>query len=89
MGGAFGYFPTYSLGNLIAAELFSDFKIAKPSWSSKVETGNFTDVIGFLQERIHNQAALNESPTTIKNGLVGRELSATAFLDYIRSKYLK
>lgn len=86
--GAFGYFPTYSLGNLLAAELFQDLKKELPDWEAKVSTGEFAPILAFLRSRVHEQASLSESPGTMAKALGGRKIGADAFLAYAREKYL-
>jgi carboxypeptidase Taq len=87
-GGTFGYFPSYSLGNLLAAELFSDFRKAEPDWESHVEKGDFATITRFLRERVHSRAAFENSPETMRTALKGRELGAQAFLSYLKEKFL-
>jgi carboxypeptidase Taq len=86
--GSFGYFATYTLGNLLAAELFADFASLYPDWEERVARGDFAFVKAFLAERVHHQAALGDSPTTMKRALGGREVSTEAFLRYVDRKYL-
>lgn len=85
-GGAFGYFPTYSLGNLLAAELFADFRKQVPDWESQIERGHFEGVVGFLREKIHRHAATKPSLELMRETL-GRELGTRAFTDYVKAKW--
>jgi carboxypeptidase Taq len=87
-GGAFGYFPTYTLGNLLAAELYQDFQREVPDWRQKIEAGDFTIVREFMRPRIYDQAARHDSPETMKRALHGRELGVKAFFDYVDERYL-
>lgn len=86
-GGAFGYFATYTLGNLIAAALFADFQKQHPNWETLVSQGEFGFVKDFLRNRVHRHAALHDSPTTIRLALGGQDLSVEPFLHYIDQKY--
>jgi carboxypeptidase Taq len=86
-GGAFGYFPTYSLGNLFAAELFFEMVKAIPSWEQKVEAGEFESILEFLRTRVHQQGSAQNSPATIQAAL-GRSLGQEAFARYATEKYL-
>jgi len=87
-GGAIGYFPTYSLGNLIAAEIFSDFKTQFPNWENNVEAGDFTFIKEYLSEKVHKHACLYSSPETISKIIGGKEISSDTFFNYINEKYL-
>ena len=87
-GGAFGYFPTYTIGNLFAAELYQDFKKALPNWEEKIAAGEFGIVREFMRSRVYDQAALNESPETMKKALDGgRDIGIDAFFEYIEERY--
>lgn len=86
--GAYGYFPTYSLGNLFAAELFQDLQKENADWETQVEQGEFSPIVDFLRQHVHHNGALMESPETIRCA-IGRPLSANSFLQYISNKYLK
>ena len=84
--GSFGYFPTYSLGNMLAAELFSDFKIEFPDWESKVANGNFKFIRDFMDRKVYRLASQQDSPATIEN-IIGRKLSETTLLHYFTEKF--
>lgn len=85
-GGAFGYFPTYSLGNLLSAELAADFRQEVSDWEAQVEQGNFRPVVEFLRRKIHDHGAKLDS-TTLMRQTLGRELGVKAFADYVKSKW--
>ncbi len=87
-GGAFAYFPTYSIGNLLAAELYRDFKLAHVDWQSRVESGDFHFIHEFMNKRIHHQASLKDSPETIHFALGGRNLGVDAFFEYLDERYI-
>ena len=87
-GGAFGYFPTYSLGNLIAAELFALYTKEYPRWKTSVKNGQFRDTKKFLNERVHSLAGFDDSPTTLKK-IIGKSIpDPQVFLTYLRDRYL-
>jgi carboxypeptidase Taq len=88
-GGAFGYFPSYALGNLLSAELFSEYEKVDPEWSQRAVVGDFKQLLAFLRERVHSQACFEDTPTRIRKMLGGRDFEAKAFLDYVDRKYLQ
>jgi carboxypeptidase Taq len=51
--GAIGYFPSYALGNLYAAQLFATFEKAYPSWREEVSKGELLFIERWLCEKIH------------------------------------
>lgn len=87
-GGAFGYFPSYALGNLLSAELFSEYEKVDPEWARGASCGDFKKLLAFLRDRVHSQACFEDTPTRIRKMLGGRDLEANAFLDYVDRKYL-
>jgi carboxypeptidase Taq len=89
-GGAFGYFPTYSLGNLVAAQLMERFlgEVGEATWNSSVEKGDWSRLLQSLRSWVHSQAAFKKSPDTIREALGGQELSSAAFVRYLDRKYL-
>ncbi len=87
-GGAFGYFPTYSIGNLIAAELFSLFRKHTPRWSGAVAAGRFSGVLGFLRGRVHGLAGFDNSPDSLMRVIGKRMPDPRVFLEYLEERYL-
>lgn len=87
-GGMFGYFPTYSLGNLLAAELFEAYTKEFPNWSELVATGSFGHIKSFMNERVHKLASFNDSPNTMKQILGGKLPSSDTLVNYFQKKYL-
>ncbi|MDB5327722.1 MAG: Thermostable carboxypeptidase 1, partial [Phycisphaerales bacterium] len=51
--GLVGYFPTYTLGNLYAAELFETFSAAHPNCQDDFVRGDFTSLLKWLRENVH------------------------------------
>src|SRR5262249_10240534 len=51
--GSFGYFPTYSLGSLYAAQLFNKIISDSPAIINQIETGNTKNLLEWLRDRIH------------------------------------
>lgn len=51
--GSFGYFPTYTLGNLMAAQLFDKAKEEIPALQHGFASGKFTPLLDWLREKIH------------------------------------
>ncbi len=51
--GGFGYFLTYTLGNLYAAMLWNKIRKDLPDWKKYISSGNFTEIRKWLQDKIH------------------------------------
>ncbi len=86
--GAFGYFPTYALGNLYAAHFFEAFEKAFPQWEKEVEKGNFTFMHEWLTENIHQHGRRYTSLELLKK-VNDKAFSSKAFEKYLTEKYTK
>ena len=84
--GAFGYFPTYTLGNLYAAQLYAAFQAAEPAAEAGFASGQFEPLLSWLRTRVH-QRGHTASAQTIVSEAVGEPLCVKPFLEYLRSKY--
>ena len=84
--GAFGYFPTYTLGNLNAGCLFKKMKEDIPNMDKRFEKGDVSSATNWLTENIHQHGSLYEPTELIKNA-TGEELTPEPFLDYLDEKF--
>ncbi|MFP4501485.1 MAG: carboxypeptidase M32 [Candidatus Hydrogenedentota bacterium] len=84
--GAMGYFPTYALGNLYAAQLFEKIRQELPDLDAKVEAGDFTPLLTWLREHVHTVGRRKLAPAIVRDA-TGQELSPEPFLDYLEQKY--
>lgn len=84
--GAIGYFPTYTLGNLIAAQLNQKMREEIPSLNESIAEGDFEPVLGWLRENIHKYGQTMKTEELIENA-TGQRLTPKPFLDYIEDKY--
>ncbi|VVC75667.1 Thermostable carboxypeptidase 1 [Aquicella siphonis] len=86
-GGAFGYFPAYTLGRMMAAQLFTVFSERHPHSSGEVQSGKFNHLHNWLSENIY-QAASSLPVQELLTRITGKPLEAGYFLDHIRARYL-
>ena len=86
--GAFGYFPTYSLGAMCAAQVFAAARDQLGDVEGQIERGEFGSLITWLRENIHSKAS---SGTTdeILTAATGTGLRADAFKAHLRKRYLE
>ncbi len=82
--GAIGYFPTYTLGNLISAQLYDAADEAVPDLSGAIASGNFAPLLEWLRSNVHVHGRRYSASELVERA-TGRPLSSTAFLTYIRS----
>ncbi len=85
-GGMFGYFPSYALGNLYAAQLTSAAEREVPTFWGHVERGEFGPIREWLREKVHRHGQVY-LPEELCRRVTGEGLSAEAFLGYVRRKY--
>ena len=85
-GGMIGYFPTYSLGNLIAAQLWNKINDDIPDIEKKIAKAEFGDLLAWLQENIHRHGAKYE-PLDLLKRATGQSLDAEPYLQYLEHKF--
>ena len=85
-GGGIGYFPTYTLGNLNAAQLFAAAGEAMPDLEAQLARGAFGDLLGWLRESIHARGQTHRAPQLIEI-VTGEPLSHRALISHLRAKF--
>lgn len=80
--GLFGYFPTYTLGNLYAAQLTEALEEAVGPVEHLVAAGRFDDILAFMRERVHRHGALMPTPELMRRA-TERPLSADALVAHL------
>ncbi|MFE1598278.1 carboxypeptidase M32 [Methylobacterium sp. ID0610] len=86
-GGAFGYFPTYTLGAMIAAQLFERANAAEPEIRPALARGDFSPLVGWLRREVHARASTLDTQDLLV-AATGRGLSGEPFLNHLRRRYL-
>ncbi|MBV8493620.1 MAG: carboxypeptidase M32 [Alphaproteobacteria bacterium] len=84
--GAWGYFPTYTVGALIAAQLFTAVKQASPDIGEQIGRGEFAALFAWLREHVHSKGSLL-STTDLVQEATGQPLGAAAFERHLRERY--
>lgn len=85
--GAFGYFPTYTLGNLLAAQFFQAFLKDHKDWQERVAKGELLFIREWLREHVHQYGRTYNSDELVKK-VTGKPLSEKPFCSYLRQKYI-
>lgn len=83
---SFGYFPTYTLGNLYAAQ-WNHYMQHELDIEKLVEKGNFEPILAWLRKNIHQYGSLYYPDELVKR-VTGESLNPDYFLNYIKEKYL-
>ncbi|HEV8354547.1 MAG TPA: carboxypeptidase M32 [bacterium] len=85
-GGSIGYFPTYTLGNVISVQLFEAAERANPSMPDDIGRGAFGSLLGWLREHIHRHGRKFFAKDLIKRA-TGADLSPEPYLAYLQQKF--
>ncbi|KMO44167.1 peptidase M32 [Methylobacterium tarhaniae] len=86
-GGSWGYFPTYTLGAMAAAQLFQAAVQADSDTIPAIRQGDFTRLRHWLRANVHGRASLLETEDLIV-AATGRPLKPEVFIDHLRARYL-
>lgn len=84
--GGFGYFPTYTLGNLYAAHLFEGFSRDYPDWEGRVRAGEFGFIKLWLHEKIYRHGKQYPTQELLKLA-TGQAFSSEPYSHYLKKKY--
>ena len=84
--GNFGYFPTYSLGSVMATQLFAAAEDDLGDLDDRIEAGEFADLLGWLRENVHRHGKRYETDDLLE-AATGESFTADYFLDYVEEKY--
>lgn len=85
-GGAFGYFPSYTLGAMYACQFYQTLLREQPDTERNIAKGNFSPIKNWLNEKIHRQGRLY-SPQELVQRVTGEALNPDYFVDYLKRKY--
>ncbi|WP_454785948.1 carboxypeptidase M32 [Legionella sp. WA2024007413] len=85
--GIFGYFPAYTFGALIAAQLFSAVKKSIPDLKDQLQQGNFKSLLAWLREHIHQKGRLLTFPELLRQA-TGETLNPDYYFAHIKERYL-
>lgn len=85
--GMFGYFPTYSLGNLNASQLTAAAKKECPEIDSQIAEGDCSTLLDWMRERIHSPGS-RWLPGELVERATGEVTQSAAHLKHLRDRYL-
>jgi carboxypeptidase Taq len=84
--GYIGYFPTYALGNLMAAQLWERINKDLPDLVTQIERTQFGGLLVWLRENIHRHGA-KYYPMELLQRVTGQGLTPEPYLRYLRAKF--
>ncbi|MNN53828.1 putative metalloprotease YpwA [compost metagenome] len=85
-GGSFGYFPSYALGNMYAAQFAHTIRKEIPEFDNLIAAGNFTPIREWLTDKIYKYGK-SLKPAEIIERVTGEELNPNYLADYLEQKY--
>lgn len=85
--GAFGYFPSYTLGAIIAVQLYNHALTSVPDMREKVQRGEFKEIREHLRREVHQLGSLHASPDELLLHITGEKMNPTLFVKYLEEKY--
>ena len=84
--GGIGYFPTYALGNLYAAQLFDAAKRQLPGVMEDVGQGVFDGLLAWLRQHVHDRGTRLRAGELIE-AISGQRLQSSFLTDYLETKF--
>jgi carboxypeptidase Taq len=84
--GLIGYFPTYTLGNLYAAQFFAKAKADLGNIDESFASGDFKGLRGWLRQNIHQHGQRYRAEQLVKR-VTGQALSHKPLIDYLKGKF--
>ncbi len=85
-GGAFGYFPSYTLGAMMAAQQWAALTKVHPSTDDDLAKGDFTAVNEWRRDNIWSQASRWSTPELMRRA-TGEKLNAVYFIEHLKERY--
>ncbi len=85
-GGSIGYFPTYTLGNVMAAQLFEAARRAHPGVTEEFARGEFGTLLGWLREYVHRHGR-KFFPQDLLQRATGSRLAPEPYVRYLWTKF--
>lgn len=84
--GGFGYFQSYTLGNLYAASLDAAMRVAIPNVDDEIRAGRFEPVLGWLRTNVHERAFLASAKEIVADA-VGQRDHVDDFMDHLMRRH--
>lgn len=85
-GGAFGYFPSYTLGNIYSAQIYNAIRKEFPNLDEMICCGELWKIKEWLGEKIHKHGKLLQ-PAEILKAVTGEEINSQYLIAYLENKY--
>ncbi|AWU93781.1 carboxypeptidase M32 [Azospirillum ramasamyi] len=87
-GGGWGYFPSYTLGAMTAAQLFDAARNADPEIVPALSRGEFAPLVAWLRVNVHETGCFHASGDELLTAATGRPLDSSVFKRHLEQRYL-
>jgi carboxypeptidase Taq len=84
--GYIGYFPTYSIGNVVSVQLWESIRKDIPNLDEQIEKAEFKPLLSWLVEKVHRHAAKFECQELVQR-VTGSKIDPQPYLKYLETKY--
>jgi carboxypeptidase Taq len=84
--GAFGYFSTYALGNLVSAQVWNAMKEENPDVDDQIRDGDFSKLFTWLNDKIYRHGNKFE-PQELVQMVTGEKINGDAYINYLNEKF--
>jgi carboxypeptidase Taq len=85
--GAIGYFPSYSLGAMMAVQLFDSARTDLPTLDADISAGRFAPLREWLRAKVHCKGSLLPTADELMVSATGSPLKPAIYLNFMRAKY--
>lgn len=84
--GAFGYFPTYSIGNLVSVQFMNEARLALPDLEDQIAQGKFDGLLDWLRTNIYRHGS-KFTPKELVQRVTGGPMDSGAYTNYLHDKF--
>ena len=85
-GGAFGYFPSYALGNIYGGQILKTMEKTMPNWRDQLQKGDFHSIRQWLTTNVHSYGGLYD-PIPLLKKITGESINVQSFINYLNTKF--
>jgi carboxypeptidase Taq len=84
--GLIGYFPTYSIGNLLSVQLYDKAVEQHPAIPAEIGRGEFSTLLNWMRENVHKHGRKYEPQDLVKRA-TGEPLQSRSYVRYLKAKF--
>jgi carboxypeptidase Taq len=84
--GSIGYFPTYSMGNLLSYQIWRALQREIPNTDELISKGDFAPILGWLQSKVYSKGR-KFTPRDLVQQVTGKPMGAEDYLAGLKDKY--